>query len=130
MVEQIVGQLALGEQGVGRDGLAGQVEGPEERDDHPDLVGLLGLVAPVYGQGTDFFWVWQILVWWPTTPRIWVWRPALPRWRCTWSYRRGSQCLDVGRNPGVPCPQQGAFQIFGIDAGQYFADDGAAAGTS
>jgi len=45
---------------VGGDGLAGDVEGFEgfqDRDDHPDLVGLLDLVPAAYGQGADFFFV-------------------------------------------------------------------------
>ena len=57
VLAQIGGQLALGQQGVGGDGLAGELEGFEERDDHPDLVGLFGLVPVADGQGTDFFWV-------------------------------------------------------------------------
>lgn len=52
---EVIGELALGEQGVGGEGLAGDIQGVEERDHHPDLVGLLDLVAARYGQGADFF---------------------------------------------------------------------------
>jgi hypothetical protein len=55
--EEVLGELALGEQGVGGEGLPGDVQGLEDRDSHPDLVGLLDLVAALYGQGADFFWV-------------------------------------------------------------------------
>ena len=72
VVDQVFGELALGQQRVGGDGLAGDVEGFQQRDDPPDLVGLLDLIGAAYGQGADFFLVWQIWVWWPTTPRMWV----------------------------------------------------------
>ena len=55
--EEVVGERALGQQGVGGDRLAGDVERLKDRDDHPDLIGLLDFVAAVYGQGADFFWV-------------------------------------------------------------------------
>ncbi len=71
--DEIVGQRALGQEGVGGDGLAADVEGVEDRDGHPNLIGLLERVAAVDdGQHADFFWVWQVWLWWPTTPRIWV----------------------------------------------------------
>ena len=57
VLAQVSGELALGQQGVGGNGLAGEREGFEERDDHPDLVGLLDRIALADGQGTDFFWV-------------------------------------------------------------------------
>jgi hypothetical protein len=47
--DQILGECALGEQGVGGDGLAGDVDGLEHRDGHPDLVGTFQLVATVDG---------------------------------------------------------------------------------
>ncbi len=55
--EEVLGELALGEQGVGGEGLPGDVHRVEKRDHHPDLVGLLDLVAALYGQGADFSWV-------------------------------------------------------------------------
>jgi hypothetical protein len=66
----------IASRGVGGDRLAGDVEGLQERDDHPDLVGLFEFVAAVYGQGADFFWLWQVWLWWPTTPRMWAWRAS------------------------------------------------------
>ena len=53
----IGGQLALGQQGIGGEGLAGDVEGVEDGDGHPALVGLFDRIALAYGEGTDFFWV-------------------------------------------------------------------------
>lgn len=76
VLDQVGGELALGQQGVGGEGLAGDVEGFQQWDDHLDLVGLIDLLATAYGQGADFFWVWQVWLWWPTTPRMWVWRPS------------------------------------------------------
>jgi len=55
--KEIIGELARGEQGIGGDRLAGDVQRLKDRDDHPDLVGLLKLVTAAYGQGTAFFWV-------------------------------------------------------------------------
>jgi hypothetical protein len=43
--EQLSGQLALGQQRVGGDGFAGQVEGSKKWDDHPDFVGLFDLLS-------------------------------------------------------------------------------------
>ena len=54
--DQILGELALSEQGIGGDVLALDVEGIEQRDGDLDLIGLLGgLGIALYGQGTDFF---------------------------------------------------------------------------
>ena len=58
---QIIGELALGQQRVGGQGLAGEVEGIEYRDRHPDLVGAFQLLAATDRQRGDFFWVWQTL---------------------------------------------------------------------
>ncbi len=55
VVDQVFGELALGQQRVGGDSLAGDVEGFQQRDDPPDLVGLLDLIGAAYGQGADFF---------------------------------------------------------------------------
>lgn len=55
--EYIGSQFALGQQGIGGEGLAGDVEGVEDRDDPPDLVRLLDRIALAYGERTDFFWV-------------------------------------------------------------------------
>ena len=55
--QEILGEFALGEQGIGGDRLAGDIQRLKDRDDHPDLIGLLELISAVYGQGADFFWV-------------------------------------------------------------------------
>jgi hypothetical protein len=55
--DQVVGELALREQGIGGDGLAGDVHTLEQGNEHPDLVGLFDLIGAVYGQSGDFFWV-------------------------------------------------------------------------
>ncbi|MBK5941400.1 hypothetical protein CCR96_19545 [Halochromatium roseum] len=53
----LLGDLALGQQGIGGDSLAADVERFEQRDGHADLIGLLDLVGRAYGQGGDLFWV-------------------------------------------------------------------------
>ena len=60
---EMAGELALCEQGIGGDGLAGDVDGIKDRDGHPDLVGAFQFVAAVDGERGDFFWVWQLCVW-------------------------------------------------------------------
>ena len=50
-------QLALREEGIGGDVLALNVDAVEQRDEHPDLIGLLGFFLAFYGQCADFFWV-------------------------------------------------------------------------
>ena len=55
--DQVAGELALGEQGIGGDRRAADVHAREQRDDHPDLIGLFDLVGAVYRQRGDFFWV-------------------------------------------------------------------------
>lgn len=65
----VVSQFALREQGVGADDLAFDVDGIKQGDGGFDLVGLLdGVGIAADRQGAYFFWVWQALVWWPTTP--------------------------------------------------------------
>ena len=55
--KDVVGERALGQQGVSGNGLAGDVQRLKHRDDHPDLIGLLDFVAAFYGQCSNFFWV-------------------------------------------------------------------------
>jgi hypothetical protein len=55
--KDVGGERTRGQQGVGGDRLAGDIQRLKGRDDHPDLIGLLDLIAAVYGQGADFFWV-------------------------------------------------------------------------
>ena len=57
LLNQIPGQFALGEQGIGRDGFALDVEGLQQRDSGFDFVGLFFLAATFYRQGAHFFWV-------------------------------------------------------------------------
>ena len=56
-LDQIPGQLALGQQGVGGDGFPLDVDGIEQRDGGFDFVGLFFLVTAGYPQGAHFFWV-------------------------------------------------------------------------
>ena len=53
----IRGQLALREKRIGGDVLTLNVDAVEQRDEHPDRIGLLGFFLAFYGQGADFFWV-------------------------------------------------------------------------
>ena len=82
-VVEEVGELALGEQGVGGEGLAGEVEFEafEHGDDGSDFVGALGLVVGAEREAVDFFWVRVTPSRWPTAPRMWTWHwfsPILP----------------------------------------------------
>lgn len=54
---QIVGECALGQQGIGGDVFVVDVDGVEQRDGGLDFIGLLGLFIARYRQGADFFWV-------------------------------------------------------------------------
>jgi hypothetical protein len=55
---QVLGQLALGQQGVGGDLLVFDLDGVEQRDGGSDFVGLFDRFGiAVYRQGADFFWV-------------------------------------------------------------------------
>ena len=55
----VVGQFALSEQGIAGDCLAVDVEGIDDRDEHPDFIGLFEFVTAFYRQSADFFWVRQ-----------------------------------------------------------------------
>jgi len=57
LFDEIAGQLALREQGIGADGLAADLDGVQQRDCRFNFVGLLLLIAPCYRQRTYFFWV-------------------------------------------------------------------------
>lgn len=57
LLDDVCSQAALGEQGIGSDGLACDVQGVEEGDGDSDFVGLLYLVAAFHRQSADFFWV-------------------------------------------------------------------------
>ncbi len=60
--DQIVGELALGQQRIGAYGFAFNVDSLKQWNRHLDLVGLLDFVTIAYRQSADFFWVWQTLV--------------------------------------------------------------------
>ena len=49
LLDQIRGQLALGEQGIGGDVLAGNLDGVEQGDGHFDFVRAFDLFSPLYG---------------------------------------------------------------------------------
>jgi len=53
----ISGQFALGQQGIGSDGFAFDIEAAEEGDGNFYFVCPFFLIAPFYRQTADFFWV-------------------------------------------------------------------------
>lgn len=57
LLDQIAGQFALGQQGIGGNGFAVDVDRIQQRDDGFDFVGLFFLIATGYGQRANFFWV-------------------------------------------------------------------------
>jgi hypothetical protein len=57
LLDEVSGQFALGQQGVGRDGFAADVDGIKQGNGCLDLVGLFFLIAAGYRQGPHFFWV-------------------------------------------------------------------------
>lgn len=57
LLNQIVGQFALGEQGIGGDGFVLDIDDLQQRNSGFDFVGLFFLVAALYRQGAHFFWV-------------------------------------------------------------------------
>ena len=56
VLDQVFGDLALSQKGIGRNVLIFQIEGFKEGDGHFDLVGAFGFLATFYGQSADFFW--------------------------------------------------------------------------
>jgi len=58
-LHHVISQLTLCEQGIGRDQFALDLNGIKQWRKHANLIGLLALIAPLYGQSADFFWVWQ-----------------------------------------------------------------------
>ena len=53
--DQVVGELALGQEGIGGNVFALDIDGIKERDGHLDLVGVLDLFITFYGQEATFF---------------------------------------------------------------------------
>ena len=57
LLDQILGEFTLGEQGIGGDVLARNIDGLQQRDGRLNLVGAFDFVPTFYGQGAHFFWV-------------------------------------------------------------------------
>jgi hypothetical protein len=57
LLDQVLGQLALGQQGIGGHILALNIDGLQQGDGHLDLVGAFDFFLVFYGQGANFFWV-------------------------------------------------------------------------
>lgn len=55
--DQILGQLALRQQGIGAHILAPDIDSVQQRDGHLDFVRAFDFFAIFYWQGTNFFWV-------------------------------------------------------------------------
>ena len=53
--DQVVGDLALGQQGIGGNIFALDIDGIQQRDGGFDFVGALEFFRIFYGQGTTFF---------------------------------------------------------------------------
>jgi hypothetical protein len=62
LCDKIFGQFALRQQGIGAHVLALDIDSVQQRDGHLDFVCAFDFFAIFYRQGTNFFWVWQILV--------------------------------------------------------------------
>lgn len=54
--DQILRDLALSQQGIGRHILARDIDGVQQGDGHVDFVRAFGLFMVAYGQGANFFW--------------------------------------------------------------------------
>jgi hypothetical protein len=55
--DQIIGNFSLGQQGVGSDCFALNIDGVKQGDCGFDLIGALKFIAAIYREGTYFFWV-------------------------------------------------------------------------
>ena len=55
--DHIVGDRALGQEGIGGDIFALNIDGIKERDGGFDFVGAFEFFTALYGEGIDFFWV-------------------------------------------------------------------------
>ena len=121
-----VGELALGEQGVGGEGAAAEVEpqvlehGDNGADFDPTAGGrrALGLVVGADREAVDFFWVWVTPLRWPTAPRMWTWY-----WFSADLARRGLGVVGAGAAAVGLEALQGAVELVGADAHQDVADD-------
>jgi len=54
--DRVSGEVALGEEGIGGDSFALDIDGSKQWYDGFDLIA-------VSGDGSYFFWVWQVLLW-------------------------------------------------------------------
>jgi hypothetical protein len=54
--DQVIGYLALGQQSIGSNILALNIDGIQQWDGHLNLVGTFDFFIVFYRQGTDFFW--------------------------------------------------------------------------
>ena len=127
--DEEVGELCLGEQGVGGEGFAGEVgfEGLKHGDDGADLVGALGLFAGADGQAAYFFWVWVVWERWPTALGMWVWQG--PSWSSWMALHRvlPSMARTSSSAPWASFQRCRARSSWGgVDAHQHVADDGLA----
>ena len=68
VVERVIGQFARDQQGIGGEGLSGDVEGCKEWDGHADLEGRFDSLAVTTGRAATFFGVWHPLA----GPGLWV----------------------------------------------------------
>ncbi len=57
VTDQIVGDLALGQQGIGGNILTLDIDGIQQRDGCLDFIGALDFFMSLYRQGAYFFWV-------------------------------------------------------------------------
>jgi hypothetical protein len=55
--DHVIGDVALGQQGIGGDILALDIDGLQQGDGGFDFVGAFEFIARRYGQSADFFWV-------------------------------------------------------------------------
>ena len=55
--DQVLGNLALGQQRIGRHILALNIDGIKQGDGHLDLIGAFEFFIVFYRKGTHFFWV-------------------------------------------------------------------------
>lgn len=56
-LDHIGSELTLGEERIGGDVLALNIDAVEQWDEHSNFIGLLGFFMAFYRQGADFFWV-------------------------------------------------------------------------
>jgi hypothetical protein len=55
LFDDVLGEFALGEEGISGDGFVFDIDGVENRSGHLDFVCAFDFIRTFYGQGTDFF---------------------------------------------------------------------------